>query len=91
MFTKTSIASAPVGKSAKSDPEPYFHRRQDSPIPRERQVMLLAARGFSNKEIARELNISEGTVKVHLHNVYDSLGISKRSALPATLFRRQAD
>jgi two-component system nitrate/nitrite response regulator NarL len=48
---------------------------------RERQVMLLAAVGISNKEIARDLNIAEGTIKLHLHRVYQKLGIRSRFAL----------
>jgi DNA-binding NarL/FixJ family response regulator len=43
---------------------------------RERQVTLLAAKGLANKVIARELNITEGTLKLHLHRVYQKLGIT---------------
>ncbi len=49
--------------------------------PRERQVMLLAAKGFANKAIALELNVAEGTIKLHLHRVYQKLGIRSRFAL----------
>ena len=48
---------------------------------REREVMLLAAKGLANKVIARELNVAEGTVKLHLHKVYQKLGIKSRFAL----------
>jgi DNA-binding NarL/FixJ family response regulator len=48
---------------------------------REREVMLLAAKGLANKVIARELNVAEGTVKLHLHRVYRKLGIKGRYAL----------
>ena len=48
---------------------------------REREVMLLAANGLSNKAIARELSVSEGTIKLHLHRVYHKLGIRSRFAL----------
>jgi two-component system nitrate/nitrite response regulator NarL len=48
---------------------------------RERQVTILAAQGLSNKVIARELNVAEGTIKVHLHSVYQKLGIKGRYAL----------
>jgi DNA-binding NarL/FixJ family response regulator len=48
---------------------------------REREVMLLAAKGLANKEIARELKITEGTIKLHLHNIYWKLGIKSRFAL----------
>ena len=49
--------------------------------PRERQVMLLAVKGFANKQIARDLRVAEGTVKLHLHRVYQKLGIKSRFAL----------
>jgi len=48
---------------------------------REREIALLAASGFSNKAIASEVNSSEGTVKVHMHNIFRKLSIKKRAAL----------
>jgi DNA-binding NarL/FixJ family response regulator len=36
---------------------------------REREVAFLVARGFANKEIARELGLSHGTVKQHVHSI----------------------
>jgi two-component system, NarL family, nitrate/nitrite response regulator NarL len=56
-------------------------RRYSALSPRERQVMHLAAKGFPNKAIARELNVAEGTIKLHLHRVYQKLGIKSRFAL----------
>ncbi len=50
---------------------------------RERQIMQLVCEGRSNKEVGRELNLSEGTVKVHLHNIYQKLAIRNRTALAA--------
>jgi two-component system nitrate/nitrite response regulator NarL len=55
---------------------------------REREVTLLAAKGLANKQIARELNVAEGTVKLHLHKVYQKLGIKSRFAL-AVLAKRK--
>jgi two-component system, NarL family, nitrate/nitrite response regulator NarL len=51
---------------------------------RERQVVLLIADGLSNKEVARRLQLSEGTVKIHLHNIYQKLQVNNRTSL-ATL------
>jgi two-component system nitrate/nitrite response regulator NarL len=51
---------------------------------RERQVVLLIADGLSNKEVGRRLQVSEGTVKIHLHNIYQKLQVNNRTAL-ATL------
>ncbi len=46
---------------------------------RETQIVVLAARGLSNARIAVELNISEATVKRHLANVYQKIGVGSRS------------
>jgi ATP/maltotriose-dependent transcriptional regulator MalT len=46
---------------------------------RERQVLQLIAEGMTNKEIAQELILSVGTVKVHAHNIYGKLGVSGRT------------
>jgi DNA-binding NarL/FixJ family response regulator len=45
--------------------------------PREREVALLVARGLANKEIARELGLSNGTVKLHVHKIFLKLGDTK--------------
>ena len=50
---------------------------------RERDVILLVSEGLSNKEIGRRLDIREGTVKTHLHNIYQKVGIANRTALAA--------
>jgi len=47
--------------------------------PREREVLELIARGRSNKLIARELEISEKTVKAHVGHVLEKLGVSDRT------------
>ena len=44
-------------------------------------VFLLASGGLSNKDVGRRLNLSEGTVKVHLHNIFQKLGVKTRTAL----------
>lgn len=49
--------------------------------PRESDVVRQVAQGQRNKEIARSLGISEGTVKMHLHNLYEKLGVSSRTEL----------
>src|SRR5712671_266442 len=50
---------------------------------RERQIMCLVSEGLSNKEIGRRLNISDGTIKQHLHHIYQKLEISNRTVLAA--------
>jgi two-component system nitrate/nitrite response regulator NarL len=48
---------------------------------RERAVVGLVLQGMRNKQIAGELGIGEGTVKVHLHNSFEKLGVSSRMEL----------
>ena len=50
---------------------------------RERQIMALVSEGLSNKEIGRRLNIAGGTIKVHLHHIFQKLEISNRTLLAA--------
>jgi two-component system nitrate/nitrite response regulator NarL len=45
---------------------------------REAEVLLLAARALSNRKIAQALHLSETTVKRHLSNVYEKLGVRSR-------------
>ncbi|MFF9126022.1 response regulator [Streptomyces sp. NPDC014889] len=55
---------------------------------REREVLALVARGTSNREIARELFISEATVKTHLTHLYAKLGVKDRAAAVAVAYDR---
>ena len=48
---------------------------------REQEVVLLVVEGLSNKEIGRRLKLAEGTVKVHLHNVYQKMSVNSRKSL----------
>jgi len=48
---------------------------------RERQVMDLVSEGLSNKAVGRRLNLSEGTIKIHLHHIYQKVGIKNRTTL----------
>jgi len=49
--------------------------------PREIELVRLAASGLRNREMSRRLEISEGTVKMHLHNIYRKLKLENRVAL----------
>jgi two-component system, NarL family, nitrate/nitrite response regulator NarL len=55
----------------------------ESLTPRETDIVRLVARGRRNKEIAREFGITEGTVKLHIHNIYAKLGVDNRVSLAA--------
>jgi two-component system, NarL family, nitrate/nitrite response regulator NarL len=55
---------------------------------RERQIMRLVSQGLSNKEIGRRLSIADGTIKQHLHHIYQKLEIHNRTVLAAfAIFR----
>jgi len=49
--------------------------------PRETEIVRLVAQGLRNRELAARLSITEGTVKIHLHNIYDKLGVDGRLEL----------
>jgi DNA-binding NarL/FixJ family response regulator len=49
--------------------------------PQELTIVRMVAGGLRNKEIADKIHISEGTVKVHLHNIYEKLHVNSRLAL----------
>ena len=46
--------------------------------PREIEIVRLVRRGLANRQIADELCVAEGTVKAHLHNIYEKLGMDSR-------------
>jgi len=46
-----------------------------------REIVALVAQGYKNKEMAEKMFISEQTVKNHLHNIFDKLGVSDRLEL----------
>ena len=63
-------------------PAPPTRVRERSPLSqREREIVSLVAQGFKNKEMAEKMFISEQTVKNHLHNIFDKLGVSDRLEL----------
>jgi DNA-binding NarL/FixJ family response regulator len=63
-------------------PAPPTRERERSPLSqREREIVALVAQGFKNKEMAEKMFISEQTVKNHLHNIFDKLGVSDRLEL----------
>ena len=57
---------------------------------RERQIALLVCDGLSNKQLGEQLNLTEGTVKVHLHKIYRKLGVRNRAALSALAMASRA-
>ena len=51
------------------------------PSKRERQIIHLVGEGLSNKEVGCQLNLADGTIKVHLHRIYQKLAIHNRTVL----------
>ena len=58
-------------------------QRREKPFlsAREREIVQLVAQGFRNREIGEKLFISEQTVKNHIHNIFDKIGVSDRLEL----------
>jgi DNA-binding NarL/FixJ family response regulator len=71
------------GNVVVSMPRGLIERMGDEPMgalsERETEIVVLAARGLPNAQIAEELAISEATVKRHLANVYQKIGVRSRS------------
>lgn len=83
-----SISMAEEKKSRESDvvetkvqEQTYEHFLELGLTKRESQIAVLISKGFSNREIAEEFVISEATVKKHISNIFDKLGIEKREEL----------
>jgi two-component system nitrate/nitrite response regulator NarL len=55
---------------------------------REQQVITLLCDGLSNREIANKLGVTEGTIKGHLHTIYEKLGVRSRIELMIALADR---
>jgi DNA-binding NarL/FixJ family response regulator len=53
---------------------------------RQWELLRLVAAGHSNTQIARRLFVAEGTVRKHLENIYERLGVNSRTAAVATAF-----
>lgn len=56
-------------------------RARELLTPRELEIVRLVARGFGNREVGEKLFISEGTVKTHLHTIFEKLGLKSRLQL----------
>jgi len=58
------------------------NREADATLtPREFEIVRMVARGLRNRAIAENLSITEGTVKIHLHNIYQKISIDGRLEL----------
>ncbi|MFK8183315.1 MAG: response regulator [Phormidesmis sp.] len=85
------VAAAPLSEQADELRKDALSPEIASLTPREREVFTLIGRGASNKEIAAQLYLSEGTVKNHVTNVLGRLGVRDRTqaALLAQAYKQQ--
>ena len=61
---------------------------QEELTPSERKILQMIVGGNSNKEIAFDLNVSENTVKTHVKNVFEKLGVSDRTSAATLAIKR---
>jgi DNA-binding NarL/FixJ family response regulator len=84
LSTIDAASRNPAGENVVvSMPRGLIERMGEEPVgalsERETEIVVLAARGLSNRLIAGELNLSEATIKRHLANVYLKIGVGSRS------------
>ena len=65
--------------------QPHQQHLLENLAPRQQDIMRLVHRGWTNKMIARELGVAEGTVKVHLSVIFRALGVHNRSTAIAVI------
>jgi two-component system nitrate/nitrite response regulator NarP len=58
--------------------------------PRENEVVLLVGTGISNKEIAQQLGLTVGTVKIHMHSIFRKTGARRRTELVVQMATRSS-
>jgi len=73
------IARKVVNRFARGPREPSEERALDQLTEREMEVLKLAAKGMSNREMAQELIVSVRTVQSHLHNIFGKMGVGSRT------------
>jgi DNA-binding NarL/FixJ family response regulator len=85
-------AAAPAGSATLTEPvtqvpalQPHQQHLLENLSPRQQDIMRLVHRGWTNKMIARELGVAEGTVKVHLSVIFRALGVHNRSTAIAVI------
>ena len=74
---------------AQTPPEPKEQPPSTDLTERELEVLTAVARGDRNKEIARALGVTERTIKAHLTNIYNKLGVDSRAAAVSVAIQRE--
>ncbi|SAK86017.1 transcriptional regulator [Caballeronia hypogeia] len=78
-------STQPLRNTSGAPLAPHHRHLMENLSPRQREIMRLVHRGCTNKMIARELQVAEGTVKVHLSVIFRALGVHSRSAAIAVI------
>lgn len=81
----STTASTPDAPAQTSPLQPHQRHLLENLSPRQQDIMRLVHRGWTNKMIARELGVAEGTVKVHLSVIFRALGVHNRSTAIAVI------
>jgi DNA-binding NarL/FixJ family response regulator len=76
-----AAATEPDVSSMTAGPVPSPQRTDAALTPRQHDVFELIVQGMSNKEIARTLQLAEGTVKIHIKALFAKLGVRRRAAV----------
>jgi DNA-binding NarL/FixJ family response regulator len=74
-----AVAARLLARAGRSSPRPAPVDGEETLTGRELEVLQLAAKGHSNKEIANELVLTVPTVKAHLVNIFNKLGVGSRT------------
>lgn len=81
MWIDQRVAADVVVAMSRPASRPAGRAEQAGLTTREQEIVFLVTQGFRNKEMAEKLSITEQTVKNHLHNIFDKLGVSDRLEL----------
>ena len=77
-----SVGSGQIWMQESGQVAEFLQRKETSRLtPREKEVVRLVCRGLRNKQIAEDLHITPGTVKVHLMHIFEKTGVKDRLAL----------
>ena len=83
VYVPASIASSTIADSVDEIAGTAVSDLASTFTPRQKDVLKLLVKGHSNKEIAKELGLGEGTVKIHLASMFRVFGVHSRSAVAA--------
>jgi DNA-binding NarL/FixJ family response regulator len=83
--TSVAVATPPAPERLPQTLQPHQQHLLENLSPRQQDIMRLVHRGWTNKMIARELGVAEGTIKVHLSVIFRALGVHNRSMAIAVI------